>query len=369
MHFAGYFFPAAGAGRMETALNVETGRHRAIAPYLWDSLLVFKFQPLQIDQNLKNTLHRRCLGDKPAHQGSLGTKGKKMANSQTLIADRITAAMGSMTSSEKRAARMLLARYPAIGLESVTAFAEQAEVSAPTVLRFITKLGFGGYPDFRRALRDEIDESRKFPLTRPRSENLDAGSDFGNELLEVVRATLAELDTGLVEQVIELFSDERRTVNILGGDLTTTVAGHLLYHLRKMRRSVFELPEMVQERSDRLIDLGKKDIVVLFDVRRYQEDVVTTARIAAQRGCTIVLFTDQWMSEASEVATHVFRAKIETSSPWDSLLGLTAIVEAIARELDRRLWSVVRPRLEAVERYKLNLLAQKEADPSSERHR
>ncbi|WP_181149621.1 MurR/RpiR family transcriptional regulator [Ensifer aridi] len=287
-----------------------------------------------------------------------------MSDPQILIADRISATMSSMTTSEKRVARVLLARYPAIGLESVTAFAEQAEVSAPTVLRFITKLGFAGYPDFRRALREEIDESRKFPLTRPRLENLDAGSEFGNELLEVVRSTLTEMDIAVVDQVIELFADERRNINVLGGDLTTTVAGHLLYHLRKMRRSVFELPTMIQERADRMIDLGKRDIVVLFDVRRYQDDVVTTARIAAQRGSTVILFTDQWMSEASEVATHVFRAKVETSSPWDSLLGLTAIVETIALGLDRRLWSVVRPRLEAVERYKLNLTNHKEPPAS-----
>ncbi|TIU52070.1 MAG: MurR/RpiR family transcriptional regulator [Mesorhizobium sp.] len=287
-----------------------------------------------------------------------------MSDTQILIADRITAAMSSMTASEKRVARVLLARYPAIGLESVTAFAEQAEVSAPTILRFITKLGFGGYPDFRRSLREEIDESRKFPLTRPRPENLDAGSDFGNELVDVVRSTLAEIEIAVIDQVVELFADERRNINVLGGDLSTTVAGHLLYHLRKMRRSVFELPAMIQERADRIIDLGKKDIVVLFDVRRYQHDAVTTARIAAQRGCTVILFTDQWMSEAAEVATHVFRAKVETSSPWDSLLGLTAIVETIALALDRRLWSVVRPRLEAVERYKLSLMSQKDPPPS-----
>ncbi|RWK79003.1 MAG: MurR/RpiR family transcriptional regulator [Mesorhizobium sp.] len=296
-------------------------------------------------------------------------KADRMANPQTLIADRISAAMSSMTKSEKRTARVLLAKYPALGLESVTAFAEQAEVSAPTVLRFITKLGFAGYPDFRRALREEIDESRKFPLTRPRPETQDARTDFGNELLQVVRSTLSELDAEVVELVIELFADERRSINVLGGDLTTTVARHLIYHLRKMRRSVFELPATIQERADRIIDLGKKDIVVLFDIRRYQSDVVATAQIAAQRGCAIVLFTDQWMSQASEVATHVFRANVETSSPWDSLLGLNAIVETIALALDRRLWSVVRPRLEAVERYRLNLLNDEQESPSTDKDR
>ncbi|RDJ04525.1 MurR/RpiR family transcriptional regulator [Rhizobium grahamii] len=285
-----------------------------------------------------------------------------MDNAPTLIADRISAIVSSMTSSEKRIARVLLARYPAVGLESVTEFAKQAEVSAPTVLRFIAKLGFGGYPDFRRALRDEIDERQLNPLTKPRSENIDAGTAYGNELLEVVRSSLAELDMDLVEKVAELFCDERRSINILGGDLTTTVARHLLYHLRKMRRLVFSLPATVQERADRIADLGKRDIVVLFDIRRYQADIIKTARIASQKGCTIVLFTDHWMSEASEVATHVFRARVETSSPWDSLLGLNAIVETISRSLDRRLWSALRPRLEIMERYKLDLLKQ-EIDP------
>ncbi|CDX52807.1 putative SIS domain-containing protein [Mesorhizobium plurifarium] len=279
-----------------------------------------------------------------------------MGSSYISVADRITAAMSSMTRLEKRVARVLLARYPAAGLESVTAFAEQARVSAPTVLRFIAKLGFARYPDFRCALRDEIDDNRKHPPTKPRTKGPYSGCDDLSELLDVVRSTLADLDVAAVEAVIELFADERRSINVLGGDFTTTVAGHLLYHLRKMRRSVFELPATIQRRADRIIDLGKKDIVVLFDIRHSQTDVVTTARIAAQRGCTVVLFTDHSISEASEVAKQIFCAKAETSSPWDSLLGLTALVETIALALDRRLRLAARPRVETVGRYRRDLL-------------
>ncbi|WP_404294904.1 MurR/RpiR family transcriptional regulator (plasmid) [Microvirga sp. RSM25] len=279
-----------------------------------------------------------------------------MREPQRVIADRISAVMSSMTSSEKRAARALLARYPAVGLESVTAFAEQAKVSAPTVLRFIAKLGFSGYPDFRRALRDELDQSRENPLTLRRSEVMDAGSEHGNELLEVVRTTLMELDPGQVEAVVELLSDERRNVYILGGSFTASVAAHLSYHLRKLRRSVFDLPVEIDARASRLADIGKRDILVVFDIRRYQADVVATVRIASQRGCTAIVFTDQWMSEAAEFATHIFRAKVDAISPWDSLLGLNAIVETIALKLDQRLWSVVRPRLETIEQNKSNLL-------------
>ncbi|TXR50519.1 MurR/RpiR family transcriptional regulator [Phyllobacterium endophyticum] len=236
-----------------------------------------------------------------------------------------------------------------MGLESVTSFAAQASVSAPTILRFIAKLGFDGYPAFRSALRDEVDESRRGPLTIPRIETGSFIDHYGNELTEIVRATLAELKQSDVQKAAEFFADERRSIFVLGGVFTSSVAAHLSFHLRKMRRKVFDLAQSPQQRADCLVDLNKRDVVVLFDIRRYQADVIATAKIANQRGATVVLFTDYWMSDASEFSTVVFRAKVDCSSPWDSLIGLTAVVETIALELDSKRWSLVRPRLEAIE--------------------
>ncbi|WP_404294836.1 MurR/RpiR family transcriptional regulator (plasmid) [Microvirga sp. RSM25] len=279
-----------------------------------------------------------------------------MGESQCKIADRISAVMSSMTSSEKRAARVLLACYPVVGLGSVTAFAKQAKVSAPTVLRFIAKLGFCGYPEFRRGLLDELDANRENPLTIRRSGVTGAGSEHLNELLDVVRSTLVELNREQVERVAELFSDERRNVYVLGGAFTVSAAAQLSYHLRKMRRFVFDLPVEIDARAGRIADIGKRDILAVFDIRRYQADILATARIASQRGCTVIVFTDQRMSEAAEFATYVFRAEVEAMSPWGTLLGVNAIVEMIALTLCQRLWSMVRLRLETIEQNKRNLL-------------
>src|SRR5690606_24073977 len=83
------------------------------------------------------------------------------------LADRITAILPSLTNAERRAARALLARYPTTGIETVAPFAERAGVSAPTILRFIAKLGFDGYGEFRRTLREELEAQAQYPLTRP----------------------------------------------------------------------------------------------------------------------------------------------------------------------------------------------------------
>lgn len=272
-----------------------------------------------------------------------------MSNLQGTVADRIAVGMSSMSGAEKRAARTLLARYPVAGLESVTDFAEQSRISTTSVLRFIAKLGYSGYPDFRRALRDEVDESRQNPLTLPRDGSGDAGSEHANELLELVRTTLGGLDAEQVAGAVELLADTRRNIYIIGGNLTSSVASYFSYHLQKMRQGVFVLPAAIEARADRIVDIGKRDILIVFDTRRYQADVIETARFVARRGGTVILMTDQWLSPISDIAKLIFSAKVATLSPWDSLLGLNAIIDTICLSLDRRLWTMTRPRLEAIE--------------------
>ena len=60
------------------------------------------------------------------------------------VAELVRQRQAELSPAERKLARVLLATYPIAGLESVARFAERASVSAPTVTRFITKLGFKG---------------------------------------------------------------------------------------------------------------------------------------------------------------------------------------------------------------------------------
>ena len=86
------------------------------------------------------------------------------------IAEQTREALPRLTARERKAAQMLLSNYPTTGLAPVAEFAERAQVSAPTVLRFVAKLGFQGYPDFQRQLREELEAQLASPLAKPAPE-------------------------------------------------------------------------------------------------------------------------------------------------------------------------------------------------------
>jgi DNA-binding MurR/RpiR family transcriptional regulator len=266
--------------------------------------------------------------------------------------DRVTAQLPSLTESERRAARALLAGYPGTGLDTVGLFAERAGVSAPTVLRFIAKIGFSGYPEFRRALREELEASAAYPLTRLHS--ADSGAEglasLGERLADLIRASIAMTPRSEIDRLVDLLRDERRGVFLLGGHFTDPAARHLAFHLRKLRPRVRLVAHDLLLRADELTEVRRGDVFVAFDVRRYQRDTVASVRLAKTRGAKTVLFTDQWMSDAAKASDLVFRARIDGPSRWDSLVGMIAQVELVAQALDERVWTNARRRVEGIER-------------------
>ena len=82
------------------------------------------------------------------------------------LADRIRHDMEHYTPSEKRAAHLLLSHYPFAGLGTVADFASRAGISAPSALRFVTRLGFTGFPEFHKHLREELEAQLLSPLVK-----------------------------------------------------------------------------------------------------------------------------------------------------------------------------------------------------------
>src|SRR6185295_10773907 len=90
------------------------------------------------------------------------------------VTEQVRRSLGELSKSERKVARALLSGPPTIGLESVSQLAVRAEVSGPTVSRFVSRLGFDNYAAFQQALRDDLSARVLSPVEVYRSHVADS---------------------------------------------------------------------------------------------------------------------------------------------------------------------------------------------------
>jgi DNA-binding MurR/RpiR family transcriptional regulator len=258
------------------------------------------------------------------------------------VAELVRQRLNGLSPAERKLARVLLASYPIAGLESVARFAERAHVSPPTVTRFITKLGFRGYPEFQETLRHEVQARLSSPLTRYRDDQPARGTDSVlSDALEVasnnLKGTYDVLSHRDVNEAVDLLADVRHRVLVLGGRVSAPLARYLAGQLHLLRPGIGLVDAERSTPAQQLIDMRKGDVLVVFDYRRYQADTIESARVASSQSCNVILFTDPWLSPASAFARQVIVTSVYTIGPFDSLVGAMAVVEGVVAAVLSRL--------------------------------
>jgi DNA-binding MurR/RpiR family transcriptional regulator len=248
------------------------------------------------------------------------------------LRDLITDPGLDLTPSERKVVRALLDQYPRNGLGPMARLAEHAGVSDPTIVRLVKKLGFGGYAEFQDALLSDMDHRLRSPSTllQPRSHQNkdDAWSHYLADSHRLLLETQALTQPEDIRILVDWLLDARHQVYCFGGRFSSLMATYLLNHLRLLRPGCFALEDNALL-PDRLFDLQRQDVVLVFDYRRYQTQALRVASAQKNNNARVVLFTDIYASPLREMADLIISAPVESASPFDTMVPALAQVEAL----------------------------------------
>lgn len=270
------------------------------------------------------------------------------------IEARMRAAMSDLTRAERQAASHILSHFPMSALGSITALARAADVSSPTIVRLVQKLGFRGYSDYQSTLRGEVERLLTAPLTLPDGARAGAEhplQDFAAQVVANIDATLQQIPAAEFLAVSALLADPARKVVVMGGRLTHAHGDYFATLLRVMRSDVSFIADLLTDWQQALLDLSSGDVVVIFDIRRYEGNAVHFAELAAGQGAEVVLITDRWLSPAAAHARHTLACHVEMPSAWDSTSSIMVLVEGLLAHVQGRLAGQVQDRLNRLEDY------------------
>lgn len=277
-----------------------------------------------------------------------------MAAMATTVEERLRAALPELTRAERQLALRVLDQYPVAALGSITALAKSAGVSTPTVVRLVQKLGFKGYPDFQGSIRSEVEAMLVSPLVKhdrwaAAAPDTHILNRFGDTVLANLTATLAQIDHAEFDAIAGLLADEGRQVFAMGGRITHAIADYFVTLMLAVRPDVRLLPNLSNAWPVALIDLKAGDVLLVFDIRRYENAVLQLVEMAREQGAEVILITDPWISPAAVHARHRLIAQIEAPSAWDSMVSITVLVETLLAAVQDLRWEKTAERMERLE--------------------
>ncbi len=266
------------------------------------------------------------------------------------VSDRLASASGSISPAELKVAQVVSADRELVAFGTVAEEAARAGSSGATVVRLADRLGYAGFRGLQEAVRTEL-TGRLRPATekirRPAPGDLLAV--LAGPAEESVRVTFDGLGRDDVDRAVDLLSQRRRRVLVLSGDAGRGVGRQAVTHLSMLRDGVDELSGNAIAVGRVLARAGDGDVLLCIDLPRHDRWVIDTVEAARARGVLVVAVTDSPLSPLAASAEVVFAAGSHDVGPFDSYVGVLALVEALVAGVAHRLRATAAERLDALE--------------------
>jgi DNA-binding MurR/RpiR family transcriptional regulator len=261
------------------------------------------------------------------------------------MSDLVAAVSGELTPAERLIAEEVLAEPTLVAFGTVSELATRVGTSRPTIVRFANKLGFRGYTQLQRHVRNHLTQHLARPSERIRHDDeaaIDAKTATNRAIASVYEVVRSKRFAKLIRPIVQA-----KRVWVLSGE--TSQAGALALHSRlSMVRPDVRMLQAHSMGTD-LSGAGSDDTAIVFDFFRYRRQVVEAARILADAGVAMVVVTDSPLSPLAGLTDTWCEIEIPGIGPFDSSVPAVAIAELIVSRVAKELQQEATARIDRIE--------------------
>jgi DNA-binding MurR/RpiR family transcriptional regulator len=258
------------------------------------------------------------------------------------LGKRLTSAR--LTPVQRRIARHILESPRDAAFRTSVDLAETIGVSQPSVTRFATAVGFSGYPDFVRTLRETLFDDTARADTPPETDEWSAVIDRSIEDLRGLSDWLRGSDA------VRIASREMMASSpllVYGCRLSLGVSEVFSYLAAKIHPLVVHLDSRGGTVADRIAQAVEAGASCMFAVvlPRYPREAEKAISIAKRAGLKVILLTDSPLSPLARQCDQALYAPVNYTLVFDAFVApmqlisilLDGMVDADPEPAERRL--------------------------------
>jgi RpiR family carbohydrate utilization transcriptional regulator len=197
----------------------------------------------------------------------------------------------NLPNSFKNVAKVILSNPNLVKNMSVSALAEEAGVSQPTVIRLCNHLGYGGFTEFKLSLAETLTLNPNYVFKGIKVDDKAESyiKSIGYATISSLNKVINEVNSDLVEKAVEMISNAKQ-INFWGQGASATVAQDA-YH------KFFRVGISCNSSSDPHLQImlaaimDKKDLVMAFSHTGRSMDLVNNIVKARENGAVVIGIT------------------------------------------------------------------------------
>ncbi|GAB7526419.1 MurR/RpiR family transcriptional regulator [Paraburkholderia sp. 2C] len=257
------------------------------------------------------------------------------------IESRIAECYDQLSEIDQRLADVILSAPGQLAMQTATELAASAHVSKATATRFFQKLGYASYDDARETARAALVSGSPLYLQERGKKESEGVLD---ELIEAhlnhevtnLANTYRSLDRQVLADVVSSIASARRVV-IIGYRHSHTIAMMIRRELIQVRSDVTVLPAPGDTLAEYIGDLGAKDLAIVIGFRRRVPAVSLAVTALAEAGVSTLYLSDVIAGKPARLARWVIRCHTDGLMLFDSVVGVSALVNLICSLVAERL--------------------------------
>ena len=269
------------------------------------------------------------------------------------LADKIQAAFPGLTRSERAVAAYLTANLHALPFETAASIARKVKVSQMTVGRSLRALGYAGLGELKQELNSSLGAQPWLIGDRYRRFSRDGrgGGAYAGNLEREISALIGAYEMIKGERwpaVVDLVA-RSETVFVAGFQTVRGVSADFASRLEYIRDGVRTLDGQNGTYAELFGRKPGAACLLLVDIRRYARQSRLLAKTAVENAVPLIILTDSFCGWARDYTEHVYPVATDTGLFWDSLVGLTALLNLLISDVIRVLGGDVENRMRGLQ--------------------
>ena len=247
--------------------------------------------------------------------------------------DKLQEIMPAMSKGHRKIAEYIIERYDKAAFMTASKLGTIVGVSESTVVRFATELGFEGYPELQRALKEytsnKLTTVQRIDVMNDQLSGNDVYEKILNMDIEKIRKTLEEGDREQFYNTVDTLCNAKN-IYVIGARSAAVLARFLSFYFNMMFDNVKLVhTTSTSEMFEQILNIGENDIMIGISFPRYSTHTVKAFRYAHEQGAKVIAITDSKASPLAEYADNMLLARSDMVSFADSLVAPMSVINAL----------------------------------------